>query len=536
MAIARQLAPVPAPPPPKPPQLNLVASALMPDVRTDTFGPGAGPQLAPAPALVAAGWSTSRDGTRSMWHRPPGDTAYRRRVEEYNRMVAAIGAMGEQAYKQWIARDDNRLAALVAAVGVMDDLDLQQSEVAPGVTADSLPASIFPATAGTRWTGGFQYAPENQYPGVLADPCGQTIDLPALAAPTSLVAVEHITGGTLTNAASPYDYVVTAKNANGETLGSTPATATIASGTAGSVSLTWAAVAGPPGTITYQVYGRKSGLLGVIHTTTGLSYTDTGAASVGPDAPPDANTTGGPGNYGNLPLVGYVPFLIQAEDECSTFGWETRDYVGRALRLLDNATPNAIEREFWSGGFAQNPLTGPFDGTNAFLTQSGTPSDGGTGVNAVDLTPGSGATPCSITRGIQILEDYLANSGFGGQGMLHVAPETSPNLLGARRVGALLLTVMDNIVVPGSGYPTSGATGPIGNDNADPGDGNAWIFCSDLVSIRLDDPMVWPSTMAEAVDRGNFGSPNTVRIRAQRFAAATFDVARLAACRVVLGT
>lgn len=520
----RLLAPVAAPPPPKPPQVNIVSSSLMPDVRTDTLGPGA------APTLTAAGWTVTRelDGKPS-WHRPPGDTLYRDLVEYRNALVAAVGAMDEHDYKRFRERVERRRdLALTAAVGVMSDMDLQQAEIAAGVTVDSLPESVYP-TGVARWTGGFQYAPENQVPGVLADPCGQTIDLPAISAPTGLAATPSNTGGTLTNAASPYTYEVTAVNANGETTPSGTVTATIASGTTGSVALVWNAVARAT---SYRVYGRVGGSLGLLATVTGTSYTDTGTPAPGAAAPA-SNTTGGPGSYTNLPMVGYVPFLIQVEDSCSTFGWEKRDFVGRALRLLDNATPNAIEKEFWSGAFAQNTQTGPMAGLNPFLTQSSTSSNGGTGVAATDLTPTS--VP-SITRGIQILEDYLANTGFGGQGMLHVAPETSPNLLGARRVGALLLTVMDNIVVPGSGYPTSGGQGPIGNANATPPAGQAWIFASDLVSVRLDEPRVWPSTMAEAVDRSNFGEPNKVRIRAERFAAASFDVARLAACRVNLAT
>ena len=416
VAPSRLLAPVAAPPPPKPPQLNLIASALMPDVSTDVFGPGA------APALTAAGWEPRRDGHGDrVWDRPPGDRYYRQVVEARNAMVVALDDMDEDDYKAWWGRQQR---ALTAAVGVMSDMDLQQAEARAGVTWDTLPASVFPASKSTRWTGGFEYAPENQAPGVISDPCGtQVEDL--------------------------------------------------------------------PGT--------------------------------------------GSGTYTNLPLVGYVPFLIQVEDSCSTWGWSERDFTGRALRLLDNATPNAVEREFWTGAFARNTNTGPIVGTNAFLQQSNNPANGGTGLAAVDLTPG---TVPSVTRGIQILEDYLANTGFGGQGMLHVAPETSPNLLGARRVGSLLLSVMDNIIVPGSGYPTSGATGPAGASNATPPSGQQWIFATDLVSVRLDLPNVFPSVFAEAVERGNLiaTTPNLVRIRAQRFAAVSFDLNRLAACRVTLAT
>jgi hypothetical protein len=487
--------------------LNIVASALMPDVQTDTFGPG------DAPALAAAGWVSAPDHLtrRRTWTKPAGDEMYREIIEKRN--------------------------AIVASVGVMSDLELEQVEQAVGVTVATLPESVFPATSSdSRWTGGFEYAPENQYAAQLADPCGQKIDLPGLPAPVLTGANSDCGAAGLSSAS--YDYVVTAVNANGQSLPSNEITVVV---TSGSALLDWTQYA-PAAAASYNVFGRTVGAISTLRflaNTTDLTYCDDGSATPGSGAPPTSNTSGGPGNYGNLPMVGFIPFLIQVEDECSTFGWQERDFTGRALRLLDNATPNAIEREFWTGAFAQNTLTGPMyqsdgPGLNGFLQQSATMADGGTGILAQDLTPGAG--PPSITRGVQILEDYLANSGFGGQGMIHVAPETSPNLLGARRVGSLLLSIMDNIIVPGSGYPTSGATGPAGNADITPGAGYQWIFASDLVSIRLDEPMVWPTTMAEATDRGTFGSPNTTRIRAQRYAAVTTDWARLAAVRVALST
>ncbi|MDE1904829.1 MAG: hypothetical protein KGH75_00070 [Rhodospirillales bacterium] len=503
----RQLAPVGSPPPPKPPQLNLCASALMPDLETNTFGPGDGP------ALVAAG------------------LPLRERFDaERGRRVVDLLPGGQPV---WAEMTEFR-NALVASVGVMDDLELKQAEQAAGVTPESLPTSVFPATSKRdRWTSGFAYAPENQYAARIADAIAQESDLPYLSpgslGPATLAsATPSNAGGTLTNAHGAYTYfIVPVDRAGGQ---GTPVqlTATIAAGTTGSVALAWTDVAG---TVTVNIYGRDSvnrlSLIGNV-AAGAQAFTDTGAATP---------TLAGPS--GNLPEVGFVPFLIQVADIAPAFGWEERDWTGRALRLLDTATPHAIEAELWNGAFAQNALTGPMyqaDGPslNAYL-RMGSPAStyGGTGSPATDLTPG---TVPSITRGVQILEDYLANTGLGGQGMLHVAPETSPNLLGARRVGALLLSVMDNIIVPGSGYPTTGATGPIGNANADPGAGNAWIYATDLVSVRLDDPTVTATTFAESLDRGNFGDPNIVRIRAQRFAAATWDNARLACCRVALAT
>jgi hypothetical protein len=102
---------------------------------------------------------------------------------------------------------------------------------------------------------------------------------------------------------------------------------------------------------------------------------------------------------------------------------------------------------------------------------------------------------------------------------------------------------MDNIIVPGSGYPTTSpgstsniAAGPIGNANATAPAGQGWITATDLISVRLDEPNVYPSTFAEALDRGYDGEANMVRFRAQRFAAATWDGARLASVRVNLSS
>jgi hypothetical protein len=513
----RLLAPVAAPPPPKPPQLNIVASAIMPDVETDTFGPGDGPSL-----VAGAGYDSTIDPNsgRRMFHRLPGDETYRKAAEKHNALVAA------------------------GMVESMGDVVAEQMEEDPASDGYHLPESVFAATADSRWTGGFAFAPENQFRGLLNDWAGQSSDIPYMtgngaAAPAGGASTPSITGGTLTAAASPYSYVLAAIFEDGS-IGNASAAiaATISSGVAGSVALNWTAPAAPAAGV--AIFGRFATayrLLGTVAIGT-TTFTDTGASS--------PTLVGSLPPLGNTPVVGFIPYLIQVRDKMSAFGWKQRDFVGRALRLLDFATPNAIERELWSGAFAQAGFGGAVyqsdfpQGFNAFFTQSGTPSSGGTLLVPQDLTP-TPASPPSVTRGIQILEDYLANTGGGGQGMLHVAPETSPNLLGARRVGALLLSVMDNIIVPGSGYPTSGAQGPIGNAHATASSTTAWLFATDLIQVRLDAPYVYPSTLAEAMDRvvgstGGTGEPDTITFRAQRFASATWDGARLAACLVTLAT
>lgn len=381
------------------------------------------------------------------------------------------------------------------------------------ILPDDLRAEL-EAREGDSWTRGITYAPENHWAAELRSGYDSTtVDYPALPAPQGVVATPG-TGGTL--AAATYTYEVTAVDANGETTPSSTVTATT-TGSTGSVSLTWHQTAIG---CTYNVYGRVSGSLGLIATVGPFdhdnppAYTDTGIPAPGVAAP-SSNTTGGPGSYTNLPIVTCIPVLIEVEDSCSTWGFQERDFKGRAQRLLQNATPQALEREFWTGTIAQ---AAGFP--NNYLANS---------ASYTDLTPGSG--PPSVARGQQILQDALASTGFGGQGMIHCQPQTAPNLLNARRVGNLLLDIFDNIIVAGTGY--NGVAAGVGT----PASGTAVMFATDLVMTRVEaEGTVIPDSFSEALDRGQGGQPNKVTFRAMKFGMAYFDAAVHVACRVTLET
>lgn len=367
------------------------------------------------------------------------------------------------------------------------------------------------ARKGDAWVRGFNYLPENHSAAEIRDQCDFTsINAPPLPAPLGLAAKE-VAGGTL--GAASYEYKVTAKNANGETTAN--AAVKITTSATGSITLTWGAVAS---TAQYIVYGRLAGVFKVIATVgpfdedQPVQFVDTGATAPAGKSPPSTNTTGGIGSYSNLPPVEYVPFLVLAFDRCSSFGFEEHDYKGRALRLLDNSTPEAVEREYWTGALAEAKGY-----PNNSLMNSAKVSD---------LTP---TTVPSVERGLAILQDALANCGFGGQGMIHVQPQTTSSLLKVRRVGPQLYDIFDNIVVPGVGYP---GTGPGGKE---PKPGNAYIGASDLVMTRIEEKgTIFPSTFAEALDWGQGGEPNTIQFAAQRYAAAYFDGACQFACEVKL--
>jgi hypothetical protein len=354
---------------------------------------------------------------------------------------------------------------------------------------------------GAAWTAGFQYQPENHYEAEPRDACDfTTIDYAALPTPGGLLAVAVPLGGTQT--AATHAYVVYAIDQNGHTAKSSEVTVSNALNDAN--VLTWDKVADYA---QYAIAGRVHGSLGLLAVVGPFdedetaTWTDTGSISPGA-APPSTNTTGGPGIYTNLAIVKVVPYLLRSEDKCTSFGFPEHDFIGRAKRLSDNAQYAGVEAEFWGGALARS-LSYP----NDYLTNPTT---------VTDVTPGSG--PPSVARGLAILQDALANCGFGGQGMIHLQPQTSPTLLTSRRNGQFLYDIFDNVVVPGVGY-----TG-LGPDNAAPTAGCAWMYATDLVMVRVEDEAtVTPDSMAEALDRGQAGEPNTFTYYADRFACAYFD-------------
>ena len=111
----------------------------------------------------------------------------------------------------------------------------------------------------------------------------------AIPAPLGILATATANAGTL--AAATYFYEVTATNAAGATLPSTPASAILAA--TGSVSLTWTAVAGATG---YNVYGRPAtsgGIYGLLASVSTNSYTDAGTPATPGAVPPAAPGTAG---------------------------------------------------------------------------------------------------------------------------------------------------------------------------------------------------------------------------------------------------
>jgi hypothetical protein len=103
--------------------------------------------------------------------------------------------------------------------------------------------------------------------------------------PTTVTPTPSASGGTL--AAGVKSYRVSALNARGETLVSNAFTATT-TGSSGSVSVAWSAVAGAT---SFNIYGRTAGNELLIGTSAASPFVDTGSVTPA-GAQPTTNTTG----------------------------------------------------------------------------------------------------------------------------------------------------------------------------------------------------------------------------------------------------
>lgn len=182
------------------------------------------------------------------------------------------------------------------------------------------------------------------------------------------------------------------------------------------------------------------------------------------------------------PTVETVPWYAEVEDDCSTLGFAAHDFVRRALAGLAAATPKAVEKEFWAGTLA-TANSWP----NLFLAMPAVAHRAdGFGPIIINPTPG---TAVSLVEGMALLEDAIGGCGAGARGMIHAAPKATPNFLGVRREGNLLLTMRDTIVCSGSGYS---GVGPDGASGATPTATTTWLYGTGIPMVLLDSPVVLP--------------------------------------------
>lgn len=201
----------------------------------------------------------------------------------------------------------------------------------------------------------------------------------------------------------------------------------------------------------------------------------------------------------NPSLVSVMPFEVWAGDKCSAFGFEGRDYAGRAERALLASESFAIAHELWTGTRAK---------------ASGWPNNYLAGVTANVLS--TGATAVSPSDALACLEQGIAETSNGQRGVIHCTPHLGSYFseLGQtlRTVDNLIVTYRGTIIIADAGYPGSGPTG------TGPTSDHEWAYGTLIPTVRRSPIMVNPETMAQAVTR----SVNDVEYRAWRMAAVSF--------------
>lgn len=220
--------------------------------------------------------------------------------------------------------------------------------------------------------------------------------------------------------------------------------------------------------------------------------------------------TGRDGTSAGHSIATTYPFLGILFNECSTFGWEAANYVGRVQELFEAWESAIVEYETWTGKSIQHG-TDDF-GQNAPDPKSWLASDNATIVSSDALEP---------TVAVAALEDAMTACGGAG-GMIHMAA-SSVEMLQARGLLVadrnILKTVLGTTVVPGQGYP---GTSPAG---ADPAAGETWVYATGPMRYyRTPKIVILPGSYGEALVRFEDGGiANSLRFTAERAYLVDFD-------------
>jgi hypothetical protein len=224
------------------------------------------------------------------------------------------------------------------------------------------------------------------------------------------------------------------------------------------------------------------------------AYATFDACGDGPDVPDSASG-----------LVYYRPVAFRVEDECITrnVGFD----IERVTRQAEAVTSAAMAAELWSGATTQaNPYDHP-DGLGGTVTDDTNAYLAGASAEVIsDAVTG-------IMEGLGLLEERARQAAGGQQVFLHV-PNRVTTQLGAqlRRVGNLIYTQTDAVVIGDPGYP---GTGPLSGGVPAAG---VWAYATGPVFTYLDS--IYSTTDPRiTTDR----SDNRRMVWAERTFGTTFD-------------
>lgn len=184
-----------------------------------------------------------------------------------------------------------------------------------------------------------------------------------------------------------------------------------------------------------------------------------------------------------------IPWMLEVDDNNSTFDYRAEDLGARAARILDAYTSMLLERELWLGEIAQADNL-----PNRYFAHNAT----------TDITPGTLPTPQAA---VAVLMDALGDAGVG-DGMIHCSKSVGIRVPDAWR-NQNTFTDFGFVVVAGAGYTGSGPAGQAGPN---------WMYATQVVNVRLGPIEVLRGGLPANLDRAS----NTLTYRAQRIGATDF--------------
>lgn len=199
--------------------------------------------------------------------------------------------------------------------------------------------------------------------------------------------------------------------------------------------------------------------------------------------------------------VYYRPPTVRFAVRCSTMGGQIDTELVR--RVAEATTPYVIAEELCQGTLTQaDPFTAPYGSTqttNHYLAGDSSTTVGGSATTAL----------AAVGR----LEEAAGVAARGQQVVLHIPRVILPQIWTGyvRRVGNVLYTPTDNIVIADAAYD---GTGPA-NQAAG---ATVWAYATPPVQVRVS-PLQVIEDPAQVVDRAS----NTRTVWAERVFAATFD-------------
>lgn len=194
----------------------------------------------------------------------------------------------------------------------------------------------------------------------------------------------------------------------------------------------------------------------------------------------------------------YKPFVVRVEFTCSTASRTPEELEQLARNEIDVVIQKMIEREFMSGDLAQAEPE-ELDEDNNPLPRNRYLADG----EVESVTTGA----VKMKQALALLEDAIAYTGNGAQGVIHVPRSVASQGGLADNGDGVLRTGVGTPVVAGVGYSPA------------PGETTVTLYGTGPVTVRLGPVVVTPDEAYQAVNR----QKNRTTYVATRTAAVTWD-------------